>query len=227
MKLEARMDASFSPNEVDDFMRGLHAQTGRVRMGSAKALLQLSESHPEALYAHFDEFATFLAGDNQILRWNATRILANLASVDDEGKVERILPVILSLMHESQLITAANVIGAAPAIAKAKPHLADRIGLHIRCAGKMRFPTAECTNVILGHTIRALDEMYPLLKRKRPVVEFVRAQLDNPRGAVRKSAELFLQHHAAVRPSGQAVRLPKRRACSVVHKKSARRAALA
>lgn len=165
-------------------------------MTSSKALATLSETEPERVYPRFAEIAALLRSPNQIVQWNAARALASLARVDSQGRLEHILPLYLHPLTGSKLITACNVVGAAPAIARAKPHLADRIASRILRVESATFPTPECMHVARGHAVRALDEMYPYLKRRKPVLAFVRRQLDNPRNSTRKAAAAFLKRHA-------------------------------
>ena len=64
---------------IEEVLAGINAKRAGVKFGASKALRILSERVPEALYPHFDLFAAMLSHDNQILKWNATLTLANLA----------------------------------------------------------------------------------------------------------------------------------------------------
>jgi hypothetical protein len=68
-----------APAEIDRLLKGLASKTSQVKFGSAKALWLLAEEGPQLLYRHFDFFLGLLDGRNQIIRWNATSILACLA----------------------------------------------------------------------------------------------------------------------------------------------------
>jgi hypothetical protein len=99
----------------------LEAPTARVRFASFKALALLSEQAPQTLYPHFDFFAGLLNHPNRIFQWQAIRILARLAVADQQGKFERIFRRFFDPIQGPVMITAANLIGAAPWIVKAKP----------------------------------------------------------------------------------------------------------
>ena len=176
-----------------DLLRGFASPKAAVRFASAKALRKMSEASPERVYPLFGEIAGLLDSENQILRWNAIRTLGNLSAVDVEGRVEAILNKWLEPLDGPELITAANVILSMPPVVRAKPQLAGRIAARLMRVRSSPFPTPECTNVALGHAIRALHEIYPSLKRKKPVADFVSAELDNPRKSTRAAAARFVR----------------------------------
>jgi len=180
-------------SQIDELCDALADSSPRVKYGSAKALLRVSEEAPEALYPRFDFFARLLDGDNTILRWNATRILGNLAYADCQAKIEKLFDHFFAPIRGKEMIGAANTIQAAAAIALAQPHLAGRIAAEILKVGRARYATPECRNVAIGHAIQSLDRFFALIPDKKPVLAFVRRQRANPRSATCKKAELFLK----------------------------------
>lgn len=175
--------------KIDAMVAALDSDNPRVKYGSAKALRGISEKAPARLYGRFDFFAGLLDHENRILRWDATRILANLAAVDSKRKFERIFARYFAPVRGPEMISAANVIAAAPAVAAAKPHLTARIVREILKVEKAKYKTAECRNVAVGHAIKSLDR----LPDSKPAIAFVRRQLRNSRPATRKKAERFLR----------------------------------
>ena len=184
---------------VASLLKGLESPVARVKFGSSKALRLLSAEEPESLYPHFDFFVRQLDCENSFLRWDAARILANLAPADRDNKLEGVLEKILSPIPGPQMIGAANVIVAASDIARAKPHLADRIAREILRVQDACYQTEECRNVAIGHAIRSLEQFFELIGNREEVLEFVRAQLGNSRNATRKKAESFLKRRPALR----------------------------
>lgn len=179
-----------------DLIRGLDAKAARVRFACLKDLVRLSRTTPEALYPSFDFFVQLLDSDNSIFQWNAARILANLAAVDRDSKLENVLDKLLAPIRGKQMIAAAVAIQSAPAIVRAKPHLADRVAHAILAVGRARYQTQECRNVALGHAIGALDGIFDRVRDKAAIARLVGAQLRNTRPATRKKAEKFLRKHS-------------------------------
>jgi hypothetical protein len=165
----------------------------RVRFGAAKALRNLSGRAPDLIYPHFDFFASFLWNENSILRWNAILIVGNLAAVDGERRVDRIIDGYLSAISGPHMIDAGNTMRGAAAIGVAKPYLADRIARHILEVERATYAAPECRNVAIGHAIESLDRLFPRIADKRAVQRFVSRQMDNSRAATRKKAERFLR----------------------------------
>jgi hypothetical protein len=183
------------PVLIDALLEGLTSKTPPVKFGSAKALWLLGEAAPELLYPRFDFFLALLDNENSILRWNAARVLACLASVDADGKLEAALDKYLSPIPGPEMIAAGNAIQWASRIALAKPQLADRIARAIVGVRSASYKTAECRNVAIGHAIVSLDRFFHLIGDKGAIVAFVSTELDNPRPATRRKAALFVKRH--------------------------------
>lgn len=190
---------SLESRRTEELIAGLASATARVKYGSAKALRLLSEQAPDLLYPRFDFFVHLLHGDNTILRWNSTHILANLAAADREDKLEKVLDQYFAPISGRELIGAANAIGGASKIALAKPRLADRIAEEILKVRRATYATRECRNVAIGHAIQALDRFFSHVVNQRPAIAFVRKQMANPRQATRRKAEKFLKRWAGAK----------------------------
>ncbi len=179
-----------------DLIEGIGSNKAAVRFGSAKALVQMSETAPELLYPHFDFFLAMLDHKNSILRWNAAQILAGLAAVDTEEKLEAAMDKYLSPIGGPEMIAAGTAMKGAARIALAKPRLADNLATAILWVRKAKYKTPECRNIAIGHAITSLGQFFHLLTAPDTVVAFVSSQVKNPRPATRKKAEDFLKKHA-------------------------------
>jgi len=183
------------PDLLPQVFEGLNDDTARVRYGSLKMLRMVSEKRPSALYPEMERFIQLLDSENTILKWGAIIIVGNLAVADSERKIDRILNQYLRPISEHVMITAANVIGGAGKIARAKPYLADEIVQALLPVEHARYETDECRNVALGHAIQAFDRFFECIKDASPVLDFVNRQLSNSRNAVRGKAAKFLKRH--------------------------------
>jgi len=97
------------------------------------------------------------------------------------------------------MITAGNTIRSAARIELYMPHLIGRITREILKVEKAKYETAECVNVVCGHAIDAFGQFYEEIIDKGPVIEFIKRQLRNTRGPVRKRAEkIFLKKHKII-----------------------------
>lgn len=184
------------PVVVPELLQGLGSETTRIKFGCAKVLRLISAQEPEVLYPHFAAFAKLLDHENKILQWEAIHVLSDLVRVDSSNKFAALFDRYFRPITGPVMITAANVIGGAAKIARARPEWADRIAAEILKVRRARYQTDECRNVAIGHAVKALGEVYPLLKNPKPVRRFVSAQRQNSRPATRKKAEWFARRFA-------------------------------
>ena len=183
------------PELLAELFDGLRADTARVKYGCLKVLRFVSEKEPAVLYPEIDRLFDLLDCENNILKWGAIICIGNLAAVDSQGKIDRRLNKFLQPISGRVMITAANVIGAAGRIVRAKPHLADKIARALLRVEKAKYQTAECRNVAIGHAIEAFGRFFDCVKRQAPIVSFTRRQLRNRRMAVQRKATKFLKCH--------------------------------
>lgn len=183
------------PELLPEVLDGLNADEARVKYGCLKLLRLISERKPAVVYPLFARLVALLDSKNNILKWGAIIVLGNLAAVDSRKKIEKILDRYLLPISGPVLITAANVIGGAVKIALVKPQLADRIARALLRVETANYATAECRNVALGKTVESLGLFFDRVKRRRPILEFVRRQLENRRPAVRRKAADFLKEY--------------------------------
>jgi len=183
------------PERLDCVLGCMDAREPAIKYGAGKVLRILSQKAPTLVYREFDAVARLLDSDATFNRWGAIIILGNLAPADRDGRIEAILDRFLAPIPGPVMIEAANTIEAAGKIAAAQPRLAARIAREILKVETARYKTAECRNVAIGQAIQALDRFIDRLRDRRPVLEFVRGQLDNTRPATRKKAEAFLRRH--------------------------------
>jgi hypothetical protein len=173
---------------VDDLIAGLAAKPARVKFGAGKALMALSAESPEMLYSHFAFFAAMMGHENNVLRWNALRILANLAPVDRENKLDAMLDAYLAPIAGPQMIAAAHAIHGGAAIAVAKPYLRDRIVRKILRVERAAYQRPECANIAIGHAIEALGT----LPQSPEIRAFATRQLKNTRRSTAAKAAKLL-----------------------------------
>lgn len=177
---------------LDEIIEGISSDKATVRFGCAKILQILSRKHPEQLYLKWNFYVKLLDHKNNILKWNAIIIIANLTRADKDKRFEKIFDKYFGLIKDPKMITAANVVGHSAIIAKAKPELTEKITKKLLEVEKGKWETSECKNIVLGKTILAFGEFFDQIKGKEKMIEVVKRQLDNSRNATKKKAEEFL-----------------------------------
>ena len=182
-----------TPALIPQLLEGLEAKQARVKFGCGKVLGQISEQHPSLVYPHFSRFVELLDNPNKILQWQAIRILSHLVPVDTEDRFAAIFDRYFAPIRGPVMITAGNIMAGAARMTRARPEWADRIARELLQVSRARYATPECRNVAIGHALKALLEVFPLLSDPAPVLRFARRHRRNTRPAVRKKAEVFLK----------------------------------
>jgi hypothetical protein len=184
-----------NPGLVPEVIKGLSAEQADVKYRCAKVLRILSVQESEALYPYIETFISLLDSPNRILTWEGLHVIGNLAAVDRRARIDWTIAKYLSPISGAVMVSAANAVEGAAKIARAKPHLAQRIASEFLKAEDAEYQTPECRNVVLGHVIQAFDQFFELVEDREPVIALVRRQLRNPRNSTRRKAELFLKKH--------------------------------
>jgi hypothetical protein len=176
-------------------LSGMASKKAREKFGCEKVIRFASEEYPAKIYPYFDEIASYLDSDNSFLKWGAIITISHLARVDKQGRIDAIFAKYFAPIRGCVMIAANNTIAGGGRIALAKPLLADRIAKEILVVQKAKYATTECKNVATGEAIDAFFVFFDSIRSKKAVMEFVRAQLENTRTAVRKKAIRFLKKY--------------------------------
>jgi len=193
-------DVIASPDSIPQLFELFYSKKGTIRFRCEKIIRLISEERPEIIYPYFDKIASLLESDNNILKWGAITIISNLASVDAENKFEKIFNKYFTPITKKQMITASNIVKNSWKIAMAKPSLVEKISIELLKAEKTAYenkgePSPECNSIVYGNAIDSFSKFYGKIKNKKPVLDFIKRQVNNTRSAVSKRAEKFIQKH--------------------------------
>ena len=180
-----------SVKEID--LADLQSNSAQVKYCCANNLIAIAKENPARIYPHIDTFVKLLDGDNNVLKWTAIIIIGNLARVDKEKKVDRLIGKLVGFLNAGKLITANNATMALAGIAIAKPQYRKEITEELLKVEHYDYDTDECRNIAMGKVIEAIGSYSSQLKDKKAVIEFARRQTKNTRNATRKKAERFLK----------------------------------
>lgn len=181
-----------NPHLLPETLSGIFSTKGRTRLKSAKILRIISEKNPRMLYGRMDFFTNLLESENNILKWIAIDVIANLAPVDSRNKFERIFRKYYGHLKDESMITAGHVIDGSGRIAQAKPHLQKRITAELLKVESIS-REQECKNILLGKVILAFGEYIDQVRNKQKMISLARRQLTNRRNATRRKAQSFLE----------------------------------
>jgi hypothetical protein len=171
----------------------LQSEKPEIKYHCAKRAIALSAKNPKALYPDLDTFVKLLDGDNNVLKWVSIIVIGNLASVDKQNKINKLVPKLIGFLREKSLITASNSIGALGKIAKYKPQYMEKIFVAFIAVEKAAYISKgkispECRNVVLGHVLDVFTEFKDIITNQKEVVNFIKRQTKNTRLTVQKKA---------------------------------------
>jgi hypothetical protein len=181
-----------NPKLLQEVMDGVVSDGVPLKFHAQKVLYEISVIEPGLIYGHWDFFAGLLDNANTFIKANAVNVISRLTAVDSENKFEALFPKFYALMEGGSMITAGNVAGVSGFIAKHKPKLQPEIVSKLVSIDSTRH-NLECQNIIKGKAIISLNDFYPEIQDKQPVLSFVETELKNTRKGTRRKAEQFLK----------------------------------
>jgi hypothetical protein len=189
-----------NPDLIPELLSGVTSSKAAIRYGCAKVLMDLSEEQPDRLYPYMNSLTTLLDSKYRILVWNAMAIIANLARVDRDKKIDRVFDKYYGFLNDPYMVTVANVVGNSVKIASAKPYLVEKITgelLKVENISTTPHLTAECKRVIAEKAIESFDSFFDKIQNKDEVVSFVKRNKNSSRKSLKTKAESFLEKWAA------------------------------
>lgn len=161
----------------------------KVKYAFVKQLLEWAASSPEKLYPQISEFEVLMKDENNILRWTALDVLGHLSAVDDSDHLNTILPRIIELFREGNLITSSHAIFAMGHIAKNSTSHRDNIVEELLKVNSIAFKSDDCRSIAVSKVLDALMPIVDQIADKPSLRVFVDKALMDHRNATRRRAE--------------------------------------
>jgi hypothetical protein len=199
--LEAARQLALSDGQArQEILAGLTAKDDAYRYNCFQVVYQISQQEPQVLYAEWDKFVEMLRHSNSYHRSIGARLLANLAWVDVEGRLEGIFDDYFDLLDDEKIITARQFAQHAGRIAQAKPHLRARITERLLAVDKTHHQEGR-KDLLKGDIIGALEEFFAQRSwaagspDQQRILDFVQQQLASSSPRTRKAAQVFLKRY--------------------------------
>ncbi len=181
---------------LQDLLDGISPKTQKsvIRESSSKAVLYLSEQHPEVLLPRWAYFVRLLKSDNGFSKYVAVHVIANLVTAGDEGRFEKSLNAFYKLLDDESVMVASHVAGVSGQIARAKPRLQPKITQRLLSIPQTHFP-AERQALIVSYAIPTWDEYFATSapRDQERILAFVQQQIDCASPKTRKLAKDFVK----------------------------------
>lgn len=180
-----------SATSTSKLMANLSSNDTTLKYTTCKVLIHRSETEPQKVYSQFKEFVNLIDSKNNILKWTALIVIGNLAPVDKDKKIDKILPKLFAQLNTGKMITAGNTAKALGIIAKNKPEFVDKITNELLKVERYKYDTEECNRIACAHVIDTFS-VY-LSKPNKKVLEFLSRQSKSTRASVVKRARKLLK----------------------------------
>jgi hypothetical protein len=181
---------------LQDLLDGISPKTQKsiIRESSSKAVLYLSEQHPEVLLPHWAYFVKLLKSDNGFSKYVAIHVIANLVTAGDDGRFEKSFNAFYRLLDDESVMVASHVAGVSGQIARARPLLQPKITQRLLGITQTHFP-AERQALIISYAIPALDDYFAnsSAREQDRILAFVQQQIDCASPKTRRLAKDFVK----------------------------------
>jgi hypothetical protein len=184
-----------SERGLNDLLNGISPKTQKsvIREGSSKAVLLLSEQHPEILLPHWAHFTKLLRSDNGFSKYVAIHVIANLVTAGDEGRFEKTFNTFYKLLDDESVMVASHVAGVSGQIAKAKPALQSKITRRLLDIDKTHF-AADRQALIISYALPSFAQYFADAdaRDQARILAFAHQQLECGSPKTRKLAKDFV-----------------------------------
>lgn len=190
---------------IPELLQMVQSEKTSIKYYSSKVIRLVSEQQPQLVYPYFNDIATWLSHTNSFIKWDGILTLANLIQVDTEKKFNEISDLYFSLIQNTNMITAANVVGNAWKIVLARPEWENKITQSLLEVPHIIYlnhdePSPECNNIVCGQVINSFEQYYEHSGSQDLMLQFAETQLKNSRKSTAKKAEVFLKKHSVRSP---------------------------
>jgi hypothetical protein len=173
---------------------GVVSKDDAYRYNCFRALLQISENEPLALYPEWDYFVPLLASRNAYHRSVAVQMLARLTPVDAEKRFEAILEPYLGMLDDESVMVARYLAQNAARIVKAKPSLREQITARLLDVDRTHHPQSR-KDLVKADIIETCHAFFAESQDKEKILAFAEQQLESSSPKARTAAKAFLREH--------------------------------
>jgi hypothetical protein len=179
---------------LKELLDGVVSKDDAYRYNCFRALLQISENEPLALYPEWDYFVSLLASPNAYHRSVALQLLARLTQVDSEKRFEAILDQYLAMLDDEKVMVARYLAQNAARIVKAKPSLQEQITARLLDVDRTHHAQSR-KDLVKADIIQAFGAFFAESRDKEKILAFVEQQLESSSPKARQAAKAFLKEH--------------------------------
>lgn len=180
--------------DIENNIKGLQSNYDKTREKYFKIIYPLSDSNPELLYPYWDLFIEMLYKPEVSNKYYAIHLIANLIKVDLDNRFNEVFNYWFNdLLNFESPVVSPHIAEKSGMIAKVKPDLEKEITQLLLNIGE----TSKCRHIDLqkAYILSAFDMYFESISNKVMVIEFIKAQQDNPSPKTRKKAKELMEKY--------------------------------
>lgn len=143
---------------------GIYLEKSRAKYTCVRALRIVSRTHPQLLYPYFNLWVDLLSDSDVYIQSEIICILANLARVDTQDKIDDFLDAYFEPLAGPSLLPAMCVVKGALRLLRAKPNLREKIAGGLLRVETGKYENEACRPIIYETVLDALQKM-----KSRPI----------------------------------------------------------
>lgn len=180
----------------DELVEGSFAKNETYRYNCVRVLFRAIRSRPDLFYPYWERFTAGIDSPNGFHRSAGAQALAHLASVDKEGRLDRIFDHYLQLLDDSKVMVSHYFLETLPLIHRARPDLQSKITACLLSIDTTSHPPSR-KEMLKADVISNLDQIFDTLppKEQKKATSFIKGQLQSSSPKARKAAKEFEKKH--------------------------------
>lgn len=185
--LQAIMNKANSHIDVENYICGLKSNNDKIREKHFKIIFPLSDTNPELLYPYWDTFIEMLNKPEVSNKYYAIHLIATIVKVDVDNRFDEIFNYWFhDLLNYESPVVSLHIAEKSGMIVKARPDLEKKITALLLNIEN----TSKCRHIDLqkAYLLSAFDIYFNSISDKRKVIEFIKAQQENPSPKTKKKA---------------------------------------
>ena len=188
------MNKDNSHIDIENNIKGLQSNNDKIRGKHFKIIYPLSDSNPELLYPYWDIFIEMLYRPEVSNKYYAIHLITKIVKVDFDKRFNEIFNYWFNdLLNYESPVVSHHIAEKSGMIVKARPDLENKITSLLLNIEK----TSKCRHIDLqkAYILSAFDIYFDIVFDKRKVIEFIKAQQENPSPKTKKKAKELIEKY--------------------------------
>ena len=188
------MNKDNSHIDIEYNINSLQSNNDKIREKHFKIIYPFSDLNPELLYPYWDMFIEMLYKPEVSNKYYAIHLIAKIVKVDFDKRFNEIFNYWFNdLLNYESPVVSSHIAEKSGMIVKARPDLEKKITALLLNIEK----TSKCRHLDLqkAYLLSAFDIYFDSVFENRKVIDFIKAQQENPSPKTKKKAKELIEKY--------------------------------